>query len=33
MSEKRRYKNDSFAEKKGKAWNRGKRTHILVTET
>ena len=33
MSEKRRYENDSFAEKKGKAQNRWKRTHTLVTET
>ena len=31
MSDKRKYK-DSYTEKKGKAWNRGKPTQMPVTE-
>ena len=33
MSDKWKYKKDSFTEKKRKAWNRGKRTQMLVTVT
>ena len=33
MSDKRKYKKDSFIGKKRKAWNRGKRTQIPVTIT
>ena len=33
MSDKRKYKNDSFTEKKTQAWNRGKRTQMPVTVT
>ena len=33
MSDKRKYKKDSSTEKKRKAWNRGKRTHMSVTIT
>ena len=33
MSDKRKYKKDSFTEKKRKAWNRGKRTQMPVTVT
>ena len=32
MSDKRKYKKDSYTEKKSKAWNRGKRTQMPVTE-
>ena len=30
MSDKRKYKKDSYTEKKSKAWNRGKRTQMPV---
>ena len=33
MSDKWKYKKDSFTEKKRKAWNRGKRTQMPVTVT
>ena len=33
MPDKRNYQKDSYTEKKRKAWNRGKRTHISVTQT
>ena len=33
MSDKRKYKKDSFTDKKRKAWNRGKRTQMPVTVT
>ena len=33
MSEKRKYKKDSFTEKKRKAWNSGKQTQMPVTVT
>ena len=33
MSDKGKYKKDSFMEKKSKAWNRRKQTQILVTLT
>ena len=33
MPHKRKYKKDSFTEKKMKAWNRGKRTRMLFTVT
>ena len=33
MSDKRKYKKDSYTEKKSKAWNRGKRAQMLVTLT
>ena len=33
MSYKRKYKKDSFTEKKRKAWNRGKRTQTPITIT
>ena len=33
MSDKRKYKKDSFTEKKRKAWNTGKRTQMPVTRT
>ena len=32
MSDKRKYKKDSYTEKKSKAWNREKRTQMPVTE-
>ena len=32
MPGKRKYKKDSYTEKKSKAWNRGKRTQTPVTE-
>ena len=32
MSDKRKYKKDSYTEKKSKAWNKGKRTQMPVTE-
>ena len=32
MSDKRKYKKDSYTEKKSKAWNKGKRTQMSVTE-
>ena len=32
MSDKRKPKKDSYAAKKSKVWNRGKRTQIPVTE-
>ena len=32
MSDKQKYKKDSYTEKKSKAWNRGKRTQMPVTE-
>ena len=32
MADKRKHKKDSYKEKKSKAWNRGKRTQIPVTE-
>ena len=32
MSNKQKYKKDSYTEKKSKAWNRGKRTQMPVTE-
>ena len=32
MPGKRKYKKDSYTEKKSKAWNRGKRTQMPVTE-
>ena len=32
MSDKRKHKKDSYTEKKSKAWNRGKRTQMPVTE-
>ena len=33
MSDKRKYKKDSFTEKKRKAWNRVKRSQMPVTVT
>ena len=33
MSDKRKYRKDSFTWKKRKAWNRGKRTQMPVTTT
>ena len=33
MSNKQKYKKDSYTEKKSKAWNRGKRTQMQVTVT
>ena len=32
MSDKRKHKKDPYAEKKSKAWSRGKRTQMPVTE-
>ena len=32
MSDKRKYKKDSYTEENSKAWNRGKRTQMPVTE-
>ena len=32
MSDKRKYKKDSYTEKKSKAWNKGKRTQMSFTE-
>ena len=32
MADKRKHKKDSYTEKKGKGWNRGKRTQMPVTE-
>ena len=32
MSDKRKHKKDSYTEKKSKAWNRGKRTQMAITE-
>ena len=32
MSDKQKYKKDSYTEKKSIAWNRGKRTQMPVTE-
>ena len=33
MSDKRKYKKDSYTKKKSKAWNRGKRIQMSVTLT
>ena len=33
MSDKRKYKKDSYTEKKSKAWNKGKQTQVPVTLT
>ena len=33
MSDKRKYRKDSFTWEKRKAWNRGKRTQMPVTTT
>ena len=33
MPGKRKYKKDSYTEKKSKAWNRGKQAQMLVTLT
>ena len=33
ISDKQNYKKDSFTEKKRKAWNRGKRTEIILPVT
>ena len=33
MSDKRKYKKDSYTEEKSKEWNKGKRTQMLVTLT
>ena len=33
MSDKRKYKKDSYTEKKSKSWNRGKQTQMPVTLT
>ena len=32
MADKRKHEKDSYTEKKSKAWNRGKRTQMPVTE-